>query len=161
MTGGGSANAAVVARLGQCAARGERIGVALGVFGLIHAGTIAFLRQARARCDRLFVAVLPEPERVEGAERAAELLRPDERLRILALVEGVEAGGVALLAGGSPQEPRTWRQAAPEAIWMCAAAEEDVSATVRADLAQLGVELSALAGTETCTTRAVLERLAR
>jgi cytidyltransferase-like protein len=128
------------------------VAVALGSFGLIHAGTIRFLRQACAAADRLFVAVLPEAAAAEG------LMRPQERLRVLKALE--EVAGADFL----PLDPAAldqWKQAAPEAPWFRCAAENDVAPETLARLAETGLNVRSLEDTGECTTAALLERMGR
>lgn len=140
--------------LAACAGKGLRIGIALGAFGLIHAGTTRFLAQGRARCDRLFAAILPEGNLPGASEQAAALLRPDERLRILRMMEAVD--GAAFL-----ETAEECRRAAPEALWMSAEDEADIDPSTRADLDRLGIALEPIATPGACTTRSLLERIAR
>ncbi len=139
------------------AAQGLRVGIALGAFGLVHAGSVRFLHLARGDCDRLYAAVLPLGESSEESGKTAALLRPDERLRILAMLEEVD--GTVLLKGGDDLEALS--RAAPEAVWMFAEAEGDVDPENRSKLSRLGLELRPLSTSEDCTTRLLLERLAR
>ena len=149
----------LLAQLRRCHAEGLRPGLAVGAFGLIHAGTIRFLRRAREDCDRLFALISPMADPAGGTGKAPELLRADERRRILAMMEEVD--GVVLLERPEDFDAEAWRRAAPRARWARAGAEADVDPAVREKLKGQGVDLEALADSEDCTTRGLLERLAR
>jgi glycerol-3-phosphate cytidylyltransferase-like family protein len=147
-------------RIRQCAAEGQRVGIAVGAFGLIHAGTIRFLKQASNRCDRLFVAIVSgdvTPFSPDAAAQIARLLRPDERERILGMTDGVEAASLV-----DPQaDLAAWVAAAPQAVWFLCQSEADLAAPVRDRLEALNVTVEMLPGDATCTTLDVLARLAR
>ena len=144
-------------RLAACARSGERIGFALGTFPLIHAGTVVYLRRAREGCDRLFAIVLPG----EGEQDTGEgtLLRPSERVRVLEMLVEVD-GAIRIDLPDAPtlEEVHT---AAPAAVWMRCTAENDVDDTTLRRLAQVGIEVNAVDAGQECTTRAILERVAR
>ena len=147
----------VLARMSRAASEGERVGIALGTFGLIHAGTIRFLDAARAACDRLFVAALaqtPPPAGVCGS--STNLLHPEERVRILNLLRGTDGAGLVAPGGAALEE---WRRAAPRAEWMISAAENDVDDSTIARLQKMGTTVRAIPGEGACTTRSLLARI--
>jgi bifunctional ADP-heptose synthase (sugar kinase/adenylyltransferase) len=149
----------ISARISQAASEGQRVGIALGAFGLIHAGTIRFLDTARAACDRLFVAVLAQtPPSAGVCGNSTNLLRPEERVRILNLLR--ETDGAELVApGGAALEE--WRRAAPRAVWMISTAENDVDDSTIARLQELGATVKAIPGEGACSTRSLLARIQR
>lgn len=150
----------LLAKLRRCAAEGLRVGIAVGAFALIHAGTVRFLRRARERCDRLFVAIVPQRRPPEGSGKAENLLRPDERRRILAMMEEVD--GALLLDRPEDLDADAWRRAAPDAAWMWSEAENDLDPPTREEWSRQGLEPEPISdGQEGCTTRLLLERLAR
>lgn len=149
----------MLANLRRSAGQGARIGFALGAFGLIHAGTVRFLREAKARCDALGAVVLPQAELPRGTEKAALLLKPDERRRILSVMEEVDA--VALLDPGEQREIGRLVETAPEAEWMYDPAEGELDREIAARFALLGARWRPISAGQACTTRLILERLAR
>jgi len=122
--------------------------VAIGAFGLIHAGTVRFLRAARAECDRLFVVVVAEA----GAEKS--LLTADERHRVLSALREID--GVAVVAQPSYG---ILAEAAPDAAWFGFGAEEDLPRGLVATFQSAGIQMKFLNMGETCTTRSVLQRM--
>lgn len=79
--------AAVVARARE---RGQRIVMTNGVFDILHAGHVAYLQEARARGDRLLVAVNDDDSvrRLKGSERPINPLA--ERMLVLAGLAAVD-----------------------------------------------------------------------
>ncbi|HNY25819.1 MAG TPA: hypothetical protein PLA90_09340 [Candidatus Sumerlaeota bacterium] len=150
----------ILDRIRRCAAEGGRVGFAVGTFGLIHAGTVRFLKQAAGRCDRLFVAIVPGDADTVGPDAAAQiarLLRPDERERILGMTDGVEAA-----AQVDPQaDLAAWAAAAPQGVWFQCQSENDLAPAVQDRLQALKASVEVLPGDATCTTLDVLARLAR
>jgi hypothetical protein len=148
--------------LEQCSRRGVRIGVALGAFGLIHAGTVRFLHAAKAQCDSLLVAVLSGSGEKMGGDNpsarpetsARHLLRPDERRRVLAAMKGVEAAGLAEDEGLSLAE---WARRVPSARWFVDGAED--APACGALLEGLGIRAETLHPEDSCTTRGLLVRM--
>jgi rfaE bifunctional protein nucleotidyltransferase chain/domain len=71
-------------------AAGRRIGFTCGAFDVIHAGHAGYLAQARARCDRLLVAVNSD----ESIQRYKNPLRPvnpwNERAFVVAALEAAD-----------------------------------------------------------------------
>ena len=148
-------NQPILQQLAQATSEGAHLGIAVGSFGLIHAGTVRFLQEARCRCDRLFAAVLALP-RDQGEDGG--LLRPDERLRILKLLCNIEDAGEISPPGAGDLE--AWRQAAPNARWMVFAAEDNDPARAAATCLQaVGLDPVGIQETEHCTTAAVLQRM--
>ena len=154
----------LAAALEECSKKGGRIGIATGTFGLIHAGTVRFLRAARAECDHLFVAIFSEPAGDDGSgdppsriETAARhLMKPGERRRVLTAIEGVE---VADFAGQDGLSLSEWVRLAPSARWMASDSEGDVGAGCEAQLRQAGVTIQMIHEGDSCTTRALLRRM--
>jgi glycerol-3-phosphate cytidylyltransferase-like family protein len=147
-------------RIGRCVAAGQNVGFAIGTFGLIHAGTVRFLKQAASRCDRLFVAIVPVDASTVSADAAAQiarLLRPDERERILSMTDGVEAAALVT----PPSALAVWSDAAPQAVWFHSQSESDLPPAVREQLETRAARIETLPGDSTCTTLDVLARLAR
>ena len=146
-------------QLVQCTAKGLKPGIALGVFGLIHAGTIEFLRHARKECDRLFVAILPVPSNSVASDKTSALLRPEERVRILSAFVEVEAAGLVEETGNPSLKALC--EAAPQAVWFSSKAENDVDEATADRLGKLGSPLQVSTPHASCTTAALLERMVR
>lgn len=146
----------VLEEIRQLLADGSRVGIAVGAFGLVHEGTVRFLRAARAECDCLFVAVLPCEKLAAETRMAAALLRDDERLRILAMME--EVNGVGVVDEAAAPLP-AWAEAATGATWFRSEEEDDVDAETLALLPESCKPAALSAGP--CTTRVLLERISR
>lgn len=138
---------------------GKKVGVALGSFPLIHAGTVRFLRAARAQCDVL-VALVAAGNAEEAADKPL-FLKLEERRRVLAAFQEVGFAAIAGREGGLTLDE--CRAAAPKAVWMQAAAENDFppESPLRAELESMGVRLKNCHSRETCTSAEVLRRMAR
>jgi len=74
----------------QARARGQRIVMTNGVFDILHAGHVAYLQEARARGDRLLVAVNDDDSvrRLKGSGRPINTLA--ERMLVLAGLAAVD-----------------------------------------------------------------------
>ena len=81
---------ALLAELARARARGERIVMTNGCFDLLHAGHVAYLREARALGDRLLVAVNDDASvrRLKGPSRPVTPL--GQRMAVLAALEAVD-----------------------------------------------------------------------
>lgn len=89
--GRGVVSEAELAQLVQDArAHGERIVMTNGCFDILHAGHVAYLEQARARGDRLVVAVNDDDSvrRLKGASRPVNTL--DQRMAVLSALAAVD-----------------------------------------------------------------------
>jgi len=75
----------------QWKGRGLAVGFTNGCFDIVHAGHIALLAAARARCDRLIVALNGDPgvRRLKGPERPINALA--DRSAVIAAIESVDA----------------------------------------------------------------------
>jgi D-beta-D-heptose 7-phosphate kinase/D-beta-D-heptose 1-phosphate adenosyltransferase len=71
--------------------RGLSVGFTNGCFDIVHAGHVALLAAARARCDRLIVALNSDPgvRRLKGPQRPVNRLA--DRSAVIAAVESVDA----------------------------------------------------------------------
>ena len=154
---GASPGGSVAEGLAECRSAGRRIGVAVGAFGLIHAGTVRFLRAARGECDSLFVALLAPSAIPAGGERAGQLLRPDERFRLLESLQDVDA--VARIDQQGGMSLAELHAAAPGAEWLGSADDKDVDAATRDELRRLGVAVRDIVAAAGCTTQSVLRRM--
>lgn len=77
-------------QVAQARARGERVVMTNGCFDILHAGHVAYLRQARALGDRLIVAVNDDDSvrRLKGAKRPINSL--DQRMTVLGGLAAVD-----------------------------------------------------------------------
>jgi len=131
----------------------KKIGIAVGAYPLIHAGTVRFLRDARAQCDVLIALVFP-------GETAGlkQFLRVEERQQILSGFQEVEAA--AIVSSSNLEE---CKKVAPEAVWMVAASEvqfpEEIA--VARELARLEIRVKRVHPDEFCTSAEVLTRMAK
>lgn len=82
---------AVLAKRAACAAPGTApvIGGALGVFDLVHVGHLRFLRDARARCDRLKVGVCTE-RTARNSKGRMPVLPLEQRIEMLGALRCVD-----------------------------------------------------------------------
>ncbi|MEX0732334.1 MAG: bifunctional D-glycero-beta-D-manno-heptose-7-phosphate kinase/D-glycero-beta-D-manno-heptose 1-phosphate adenylyltransferase HldE [Aquisalimonadaceae bacterium] len=90
-TGFGSVTeASLLDRVAQARARGERVVMTNGCFDILHAGHVAYLRQARALGDRLIVAVNDDDSvrRLKGESRPINPL--DQRMAVLGGLASVD-----------------------------------------------------------------------
>lgn len=80
----------LLALVADARTRGERLVMTNGCFDLIHAGHVAYLRQARARGDRLIVAVNDDASvhRLKGGGRPVNTLA--DRMMVLAGLASVD-----------------------------------------------------------------------
>ncbi len=76
--------AALRARLEAHRARGERIALANGIFDLLHVGHLRYLAGARARADRLVVAVNSDRSARELKGPGRPLVPQEERAELVA-----------------------------------------------------------------------------
>jgi len=135
---------------------GSNAVVALGSYGLIHAGTIRFLRAARAAlggAGQVYLFALAAP-----GSRAAGLMREDERLRVLAALDEVDGVG---LAGAPGPDFEVWADAGRGALWALSSDEDGAGAEVRDFLSARGVRFASFGVAEGCTTASLLERMSR
>lgn len=74
----------------EARARGERLVMTNGVFDILHAGHVGYLEEAKARGDRLLVAVNDDDSvrRLKGAERPVNPLA--DRMAVLAALAAVD-----------------------------------------------------------------------
>jgi D-beta-D-heptose 7-phosphate kinase/D-beta-D-heptose 1-phosphate adenosyltransferase len=74
----------------ECRARGERLVMTNGCFDILHAGHVAYLEEAKARGDRLLVAVNDDDSvrRLKGAGRPVNTLA--DRMAVLAGLAAVD-----------------------------------------------------------------------
>jgi D-beta-D-heptose 7-phosphate kinase/D-beta-D-heptose 1-phosphate adenosyltransferase len=74
----------------ECRSRGERLVMTNGCFDILHAGHVAYLEEARARGDRLLVAVNDDDSvrRLKGAGRPVNPLA--DRMAVLAGLAAVD-----------------------------------------------------------------------
>jgi D-beta-D-heptose 7-phosphate kinase/D-beta-D-heptose 1-phosphate adenosyltransferase len=74
----------------ECRARGERVVMTNGCFDILHAGHVAYLEEAKARGDRLLVAVNDDDSvrRLKGAGRPVNGLA--DRMAVLAGLAAVD-----------------------------------------------------------------------
>ncbi len=72
-------------------AQGLRVGLANGCFDVLHAGHVALLREARRRCDRLFVALNDDASvaRLKGPPRPVNALA--DRAAVVGALAAVDA----------------------------------------------------------------------
>ncbi len=132
---------------------GRRVAVALGAFGLIHAGTLAFFDACLAQADQLVVGVLaPHGAGRDGADC---LLRPDERLRIFRALEVVSAAETV----ADPSALRSWHDAGADLAWHRAAAENDLSAAMSEALDEMAITVRTTGPRDTRTTGALVARM--
>jgi D-beta-D-heptose 7-phosphate kinase/D-beta-D-heptose 1-phosphate adenosyltransferase len=75
----------------QCRARGERVVMTNGCFDILHAGHVAYLKEAASLGDRLIVAVNSDASvaRLKGPERPVNTI--ERRLQVLAGLGAVDA----------------------------------------------------------------------
>jgi D-beta-D-heptose 7-phosphate kinase/D-beta-D-heptose 1-phosphate adenosyltransferase len=90
--------AALLARSAQSC--GETVGVANGVFDLLHAGHIQLLQGAAARCDRLIVLVNSD-ESAAQVKRGRPIIPQSQRVRLLAALSAVSH--VVVFDGPTPE----------------------------------------------------------
>ncbi|MCC7489522.1 MAG: bifunctional D-glycero-beta-D-manno-heptose-7-phosphate kinase/D-glycero-beta-D-manno-heptose 1-phosphate adenylyltransferase HldE [Gammaproteobacteria bacterium] len=76
--------------IGEARARGERLVMTNGVFDILHAGHVGYLEEAKARGDRLLVAVNDDESvrRLKGPERPVNPLA--DRMAVLAALAAVD-----------------------------------------------------------------------
>lgn len=132
---------------------GAGVAVCVGRFGLIHAGTVAFLDAARGiRPQGPLVGAVWAPE--TAPSRASGLMAAEERVRVLKALRQVD--DAALM-----DDANRWVDAAPDALWCVrAGADEEATAPLVAALRRRGAQVHAIA----CpgpTTAQLLERMAR
>jgi len=72
-------------------AAGARVVLANGVFDLLHVGHVRYLGGARARGDRLVVAVNGDRSAAAGKGPGRPVLRGDDRAAMVAALRGVDA----------------------------------------------------------------------
>lgn len=141
----------LLSTLKESTTQGGHVAVAVGAFGLIHAGTVEFLRKAGERAQGpLYAAVLAAPEQGDSTR----LLRADERLRVLEQIEGVSAAALV-----EAEDLEVWHRAAPAARWASSKAEADIEPPVGDLLKKLGVDLAEIETTGSCTTQSLLARM--
>lgn len=82
-------------------ARGLKVGFTNGCFDILHAGHVSYLNMARARCDRLVVAINCDDSvrRLKGAARPVN--DEESRARVLGALGSVD---LVVLFGGKPEE---------------------------------------------------------
>lgn len=75
----------------KCRAKGEKVVLTNGCFDILHAGHVAYLREAASLGDRLIVAVNSDASvaRLKGPERPLNTI--ERRLQVLAGLEAVDA----------------------------------------------------------------------
>ncbi len=88
--------------------RGKRIGYTCGVFDIVHAGHVAYLRRARELCDALLVAVNSDRSVRSYKSPLRPLMNELHRMAVVAALEPVDT--VTLLDAERPLEHLTrWK----------------------------------------------------
>ncbi|MGA3081101.1 MAG: D-glycero-beta-D-manno-heptose-7-phosphate kinase [Terracidiphilus sp.] len=93
---------ALVSRVAQWRARGERVVFTNGCFDLLHVGHIALLQQARRFGDRLIVAINSDASVTELKGPSRPIVGERERARVLAALAAVDS--VVVFAEPTPLE---------------------------------------------------------
>ena len=129
------------------------IAIALGEFGLIHAGTIEYLKQIiEQNNSTLFVAIFPNWDK----ENSKQLLRTDEKFRLIQMMENVK--GVILLSEDL-SELETIKQTAPEAQWYIHGNESSFASNLE-KIQQQDIQPTQIETNQDCTTEDILQRMA-
>ncbi len=129
------------------------IAIALGEFGLIHAGTIEYLKQIIEQTDSaLFVAIFPNWDK----ENSKQLLRTDEKFRLIQMMENVK--GVILLSEDLCVL-KAIKEIAPDALWYIHANERNFSTNFE-QIQQQQIKPELINTNQDCTTENILQRMA-
>jgi D-beta-D-heptose 7-phosphate kinase/D-beta-D-heptose 1-phosphate adenosyltransferase len=138
----------------QARAAGERIVFTNGCFDILHAGHVAYLEEARARGERLVVAVNDDAsvERLKGAGRPVNPLQ--RRLKVLAALAVVD-----WVVGFAEDTPEALLELLRPDVLVKGGDYEDAE-VVGADLVTgYGGRVEVLSLVEDCSTTAIVEHI--